>query len=147
MQEPIQDNALPDHEVRHVGHEGVEDIVNDALSVGPPTREAIDGQPTAVSIAMRAEVALVQEDHYGEAGRREETVEHLGMRVDVSGSRTRHGVFKHGEDPRRFVGARRSVSCEVEHHVLAVGGEGILGRQRAPDREIGFESISSEHLG
>ena len=26
--------------------------------------------------------------------------------------------------------------------VLAVGGEGILGRQRAPDRQIGFESIS-----
>ena len=71
MQEPIQHHALPDHEAGHVGHEGVEDIVDDAFRVGPPTREAIDGLPTAVSIAIRAEVALVQEDHCGEAGRRE----------------------------------------------------------------------------
>ena len=68
------------------------------------------------------------------------------MGVNVPGSRTRHGLFKHREDPRRFIGARRGISREVKHDVLAVGGEGILGRQRAPDRQIGFESISSGSL-
>ncbi len=64
------------------------------------------------------------------------------MRMNVARSRTRYCVLQHGQHPCRFIRTPRDVPCEVKHDVLAVSGENILGRQRAADREIGFEPIS-----
>ena len=63
----------------------VEHIVSDPLGVGTPTREAIDGQPTAVRIAVSADVAFVKKNHGSETRWRGDAIKGFDVRVNFPG--------------------------------------------------------------